>query len=136
VSRGNSPAWRRCGGNPETVGAARIALHVICAGQVAHPAALQIKDPDIRSIAIAGRDEGEMRSVGREGGRVVDCGAGDQGLYASAVKTGAEEVRLTRPIALGREQHTVSVRGEARVVLEDRVLQELSLRAPSALAMP
>jgi hypothetical protein len=60
---------------------------------------LQVEDPDICPVAVPGRDEGETRAVGRESGGIVDRRSGDQGLGAGAVKAGAEDVRLTRPIA-------------------------------------
>src|SRR5436309_6899747 len=84
---------RRPGWTEEAIGAGRIALHVLGAREVAQLLARDVKNPDIRPIAIARRHEGEARAIRRKRSRVVNRGGGDQGLGAGAVRATTEDVR-------------------------------------------
>ena len=76
-----------------------------------------------------------MHTVRRKTGCVVDRWAGDQGLDAGAVKAGAEDVRLTRPIAL--DVNTTLFLSAVKHALCSKTgsCRSLCSPVPSALAM-
>jgi hypothetical protein len=62
--KGEPLAVRRPRRPEESVGAAWVALHVWSTREIAHIAAPQFEEPNICSVPIARRDEGETRSIG------------------------------------------------------------------------
>ena len=59
VLRSDEKASHRLSGDQEAVRPAGIALHVSRAGQIAQAAGRKIKHPDIGSVAVACRNEGD-----------------------------------------------------------------------------
>ena len=66
----------------------------LTAGEVAQLVRGQVERPDVRRVSAAGRDEGELATVGRDDALIFEVGIVGQPLEAGPVRVHAVEIGL------------------------------------------